>query len=173
MGFYFTLLFCYLDFIMYLYTLQGMRIIVDIRTASVHELIIPLTGIAWANMWKKLKKDDTISLLVHEHQFHVSDFPLITVPVPSIFIPQKSLRPKKTNQIFRTIQFSNYPIYDTSIPSLVHVSSHADHLYHNTGDGALVWRYRDWQRKQNFKRATTLIVPDIQVGRELVEIYNL
>ncbi|MFZ2337413.1 MAG: hypothetical protein WAW59_04215 [Patescibacteria group bacterium] len=75
--------------------------------------------------------------------------------------------------MFRCVNFSSFAPYDASIPTISHVWSNAMHLYGEPGQSSLMRRYTDWLRKQIFHRTTTLIVPDIQIGRELVELYDV
>ena len=150
-----------------------MHVIVDIRTTSPQETIPVRAGIAWAELWKKHKVDDTITLLLDDHQESIEGF--TCVHVPDSFFPffRKPLSQKNTKQIFRCVKFSTLPLYDKTIPTIAHIWTNASHLYPEPGQTSLVRRYYDWIRKHTMKGATTLIVPDIQIGRELVELYDI
>ena len=64
-------------------------------------------------------------------------------------------------------------MYDSSIPTITHIWTNASHLYGDPTESSLMRRYHDFFRKIAFRRTTTLIVPDIQIGRELVELYDI
>jgi glycosyltransferase involved in cell wall biosynthesis len=55
----------------------------------------------------------------------------------------------------------------------MHIVSNASTLYPDEATGSLGRRYSEWLRKKFLQSATTLIVPDIQIGRELVELYDI
>lgn len=162
-----------LDFIPILHTLSCMHVIVDIRTTSPQEIIPVYAGIAWAKLWKKYKEGDMITFLLHEHQESIEGFTCIHVSDSSFPFFRKPLRQKNTKQIFRCVKFSTLPHYDTTIPTITHIWTNASHLYPEPGQASLMRRYYDWIRKHMMKQSTTLIVPDIQIGRELVELYDI
>lgn len=151
----------------------SMHVIVDIRTTSPQETTPVRAGLAWARLWRQYKPDDTLSLLLYEHQEHFEGFSCIVVPQPLGIWWKKNLKQKNTKQVFRCVNFSSFAPYDASIPTISHVWSNAMHLYGEPGQSSLMRRYTDWLRKQIFHRTTTLIVPDIQIGRELVELYDV
>ncbi len=166
------LVFLMLDFPTYLDTLIPMHIIVDIRTTRLQDTNIVRAGRAWARMWQQHKSEDTLSYLIYEHQEHFSD-QCIVVPRSIWPLSHQRLRPKTGNEIFRCVSFSPLVPYDTSIATTLHVVSNASTLYPDETIGSLRRRFSEWLRKRSLQDITTIIVPDIQVGRELVELYGI
>lgn len=155
----------------FVYTLI-MHIIVDIRTSTPQDMIPLYSWLAWAQLWKEYKNDDTITFLIHDHQEVIADFSCLVVP-RALFglFWKKAIRQKSMKQAFRCVSFSEFAPYDTTIPTIKHVWSNAVHLYSDPMQNTIIWRYYDWIRRLSFRKATTIIVPDIQVGQELVELY--
>jgi glycosyltransferase involved in cell wall biosynthesis len=148
-----------------------MHIIVDIRTAEPQDTSIVRAGRAWADMWGQHKSEDTISYLTYDHQERFSDRCIV---VTQSFWPisHGRLRPKTGNEVFRCVSFSSLAPYDTSIATTLHISSNAATLYPDEVTGSITRRISEWLRKKSLQSVTTLIVPDIQIGRELVELYD-
>lgn len=162
-----------LDFIAILTTLKYMHIIVDIRTDSPQDILPVRTGIAWARLWIKHKKEDTISFLIYDHQDMVADFHTIVVGKPFLIFWKKRITAQKTNQIFRCVNFSRFSPYDPRIPTISHIWTNAHKLYGDPLESSILRRYNDFLHRYTLKHSTWLIVPDIQIGRELVELYNI
>jgi glycosyltransferase involved in cell wall biosynthesis len=166
------LVFLVLDFLLYSCTLIPMHIIVDIRTTGPQDTSIVRAGRAWADMWQQHKSEDTISYLIYEHQDRFSD--QCIVASRSLWpLTHKRIRPKTGNEVFRCVSFSPLSPYDTSIATTLHVVSNAVTLYPDEATGSIARRVSEWLRKRSLQSATTLIVPDIQIGRELVELYDI
>lgn len=155
------------------YTPRYMHIIVDIRTRAPHELLVPKVGIAWASMWQRQRRDDKITLLIYEHQEKLPWFHYVVAPGHYGPWWKKSLKPRTGNEVFRCVSFSTLDVYDTSIPTVRHIWSNAHALYPTLYEGTFMRKWNEWWRKISLKKPTTLIVPDIQIGRELVEIYDI
>jgi glycosyltransferase involved in cell wall biosynthesis len=123
-------------------------------------------------MWQQHKSEDTISYLIYDHQDRFSDR-CIVVTKPFWPLAHSHIRPKTGNEIFRCVSFSPLSPYDTGIATTLHIASNAGTLYPDEGVGSLGRRWVEWLRKKSLQSATTIIVPDIQVGRELVELYDI
>jgi glycosyltransferase involved in cell wall biosynthesis len=149
-----------------------MHIIVDIRTTGPQDTSIVRAGRAWADMWQQHKSEDTISYLIYDHQDRFSDR-CIFVTKPWLPMSHNRIRPKTGNEVFRCVSFSSLAPYDRSIATSMYISSNASTLYPDEATGSTVRRVSEWLRKRSLQSATTLIVPDIQIGRELVELYDI
>jgi hypothetical protein len=57
-----------------------MHIIIDIRALPQQDASSRRSGIAWASMWQRHRKDDVLSFLMYEHQLHIDGFNCIVAP---------------------------------------------------------------------------------------------
>lgn len=75
--------------------------------------------------------------------------------------------------ITRCVSFSQFSPYDTTIPTIMHVWSNAETFYPPQDESSWARRIHERSRRRMFHHATTIVVPDIQIGREIVELYDL
>lgn len=164
---------CYLDFISIFYTLRCMHIIVDIRTTSVHDMIPIRAWLAWAHMWARHRPQSVIHFLVHDHQAKIDGFNTLVInPSLNLFFRTKPIG-NFGNQIFRSVNFSAFWPYDPKIPTISHIHTNASVLYSDPTESTIIKKYNLWKKKKMFSSNTALVVPDIQVGREIVWVYDI
>lgn len=164
-----------LSLILLLFSLHSpyMHILVDIRTLTPYDILVPRTGLIWVDMWKKYRPDDTISLLVYDYQERQAGYNYINIPKHLGPWWKKPIRPRTGSEIFRCVSFSSLEPYDPTISTIWHIWSNADMLYPNPHDIFWKRRWHEWRRRSALHIPTTIIVPDIQIGRELVEIFDV
>jgi hypothetical protein len=151
-----------------------MHIFIDIRSWENPDPIIFCYARQWVKMWKKYHPYDTITYLVSTHDLMNIGDSSIFIPPSGIFSRAFRLRQENTgNMVFRIMNFSEFPPYDRAIPTISHIWDNSRVLYH-------LYSLPFFQRKNIEKTirkmitdSRTIIVPDISIGRELVEIFDM
>jgi hypothetical protein len=150
---------------------KNMHIILDIREPYPYSTIISEYGIQWAELWKKYRPCDQITFLIHDFQ-EKKDSNYIIIPTSPFFFSKKLIA-YSWNEVFRFLSFSPLGIYDASIPSIIHIWDNTDWLYPSKENEWLLQRkLYEYKKRSLIKKATTVIVPNIATGNELVELWQ-
>ena len=146
-----------------------MHLIIDIRSSQPIDPIITRYAASWVDLWRSLHPTDTVSYIHHAHQDCPENGRSVVVSSPSWWWGKKKLTTPESTEIFRSVNFSMYPPYDTTIDTISHIWDHADILYPQTGQTLLDKIIRPITKNRNNTK-NTIIVPSLSVGQEAVEI---
>jgi hypothetical protein len=152
-----------------------MHLIIDIRNKELYEASYRRYGQTWAELWSAHHPGDSISYLVYEHESVTGDN-YIRVPERSLWVPwwEKLVAANTGNEVFRCVNFSPYLPYDRSIPTVSHIYDNASTLYPDLDKISYLARKRcEYEKKSLIHHSTSIIVPNIHTGSELVEIYSV
>ncbi len=148
-----------------------MHILVDIRTKGPVDLVRFEYGVAWARLWRVYHPHDMITFLVTNGTLLDGEKVISVSPKQGIFTKRKVSHHQHGPD--RILSFSDLDPIDTSIPTISHIFDNADILYPR-GERGLIGRKlfeRHYQRL--LKGSHHLIVPHIEIGIELVEVFGI
>ncbi len=148
-----------------------MHFFIDIRATDPSRTINRRYAEAWVQLWKKYHTSDTFSFLIYEWQER-KDSTYIVVPKPS-WMPWKKTISGDKKGLFRSINFSDFPPYDPSIPTVSHIFDNASWLYPESKNTSYVARKTIEQTKKKIvEKSIATIVPNMSTGSELVELWH-
>ncbi len=151
-----------------------MHIFIDIRSWENPDPIMFCYAKQWVKMWKKYHQYDTITYLVSLHDIENLGDPYRIIPPSGLFSRSFPLRQKNTgNMVFRMVNFSKFPPYDRTIPTVSHIFDNSWFLYHLYALPFFQRKTIEKTTRKLISDSRSIIVPDISIGREIVEIFDM
>ena len=148
-----------------------MHILVDIRTQGPSTLVRFDYGIAWARLWRDYHPNDTITFLATEGAIIEGELVIHVSKQPSVFSQKKIAHHKHGPD--RIISFSDLESIDRSIPTITHIFDSASLLYPRGDMGIIERKLLERQYQHLLRDSHHLIVPHLEIGMELVEIFSI
>ena len=148
-----------------------MHILVDIRTNSPSTLVRFEYGIAWARLWRDYHPNDIITFLATEGALIEWEEVIHVSKQRGIFRGRKIAHHK--NGPDRIISFSDDAPIDTSIPTITHIFDSASILYPRENTGLIERKLLEREYQKLLRHSHHLIVPHLEIGMELVEIFSI
>lgn len=151
-----------------------MHLLVDIRSRHLEDLWVIRYALNWAKKWKQYNPNDQITFLIFDQQEAPEWENFIRVKPSSWFTTPKKIASAQKNEIFRAVNFSRYPPYDSSIPTVTFLMDMGRWFYDNeTNANILRRKEREFEIKRLIKHSAHFIVPSFFAGNELVELWNV
>ena len=150
-----------------------MHIFIDIRSWENPDPIMFWYAKQWGKMWKKYHPHDALTYLVSTSEMVNLWDSFFLIPSFRLFSRKIQLRQKNTgNMIFRMVNFSRFPPYDPTIPTISHITDNAPVLYDFYSLPFLKRKQQEWKTQAILKNSHSIIVPDISIWHELVELFG-
>ncbi|NRH21007.1 hypothetical protein HOO68_03105 [Candidatus Gracilibacteria bacterium] len=148
-----------------------MHLIVDIRSSFPINPIIILYASNWVDLWHTRHPEHRISYIHFSHQECPPNGQSVIVSQPTWWGRGKRLRSKGTSEIFRCVNFSKYPPYDSKIETISHIFDYVDILYPKI-EPTGIQKILKVQSKNKINKSYKIIVPSLQVGQESVSLID-
>lgn len=148
-----------------------MHILVDIRTESPLDLIRLEYGRAWAKLWKEYHPHDILTFLVTEW-VHIEEESVIFVKKDRGFFTRRKIAHHEHGPD-RIVSFSVFDPIDTHIPTITHVFDSALVLYPRSEMNILERKLLERRFLRTMQHSHDIIVPHIEIGMELVEVFGI
>lgn len=150
-----------------------MHIIIDIRSRHPEDNIMIRYAENWVKKWRDRNPHDIFTFLI----FHDQEAPewenFFRVRPASWLSWKKRIQSTNKNEIFRCVNFSQYPPYDSNIPTITHIFDMAKWFYDSeTNANILRRKEREYEIKKIIQNSSHIIVPNFFTGNELVELWN-
>ncbi len=148
-----------------------MHIIVDIRSEIVHSIITDYAS-NWVDLWRLRYPDHRVSYIHFRSQECPSNGESVIVSQTNWWRKSKRITTNGNPEIFRCINFSKYPPYDSKIETITHIFDHLDVLYPKVEISGLE-RIFKIQSKNKIGASYKIIVPSLQIGQEAVSLDHI
>lgn len=149
-----------------------MHLIIDIRSTSPVDPIMTRYASSWVDLWSERHPTDRVSYIHYDSQDCPENGRSIVVTPSSWWSGNKALSIEWVNEIFRCVNFSEYPPYDSRIETISHVWDHADILYPRE-ERTLLDKIMRTNTKNRNSKWTLTIVPSLSIWQEAVEITHI
>lgn len=150
-----------------------MHLIVDIRAKHPEDMIRVRYAENWVHLWREHFPHDTHTFLVFDKQL-APEGERIFVAKQNGWLPtRRRLSLRGSNEIFRSINFSQYAPYDPSIPTTSHIFDMGEWFYDSNAN-ANIWqrKTREYSIRKYLRDSSHIIVPNFLTGSELVELWG-
>ena len=149
-----------------------MHLIIDIRSPSPVDSIIIRYASGWVDLWKSRHPSDNISYLHFDHQNSPPNGNSI-IAKSSWYGRPKPLSTSGGHEVFRCINFSQYPPYDLWVETISHIFDHASILYPRQESSWIQELFRKNIKTRTIRKWGRIIVPSLTLWQEAVDILHV
>ena len=147
-----------------------MHLLIDIRSSGATDRAHIRYALLWADYWKQIHPQDTITFLCYEGD-HIHRDNVITISRKWSLFGNKNLS-NHSHGPDRILQFSSLPPIDPSIPTVSHIFDAADFLYPREALGYFSRKREANTYKKIIADSREIIVPHTNTGMELIELFD-
>ena len=148
-----------------------MHLLIDIRSPHPSDFSAYFYAKIWVKFWTSFHPHDTISWLLYEDQ-DISETNSFPITRDSSWFQKKKLASHSYGPD-RIISFSREKTVDPSIKTILHISDITEFLYPRSIENWFTRKKREKEYKYILKKAHKIIVPHLDIGRELVEVFQV
>ena len=149
-----------------------MHLLIDVRTSSPTDIPNLYYGEMWADIWKTHHPHDRLTFLAYTGDPVDEKYECLFIDRNWWVLEKKKIASHEYGPD-RVISFSRLPSIDKSIPLILHIHDLTSHLYPDLSVHIMKRKYGEYTYKKLLKSARHIIIPHIDIGRELWEIYGI
>lgn len=148
-----------------------MHLLIDIRSSHPADFSLYFYAKIWVKYWTISHPHDTISWIFYDDQ-DIIEQNGISIPRKTSWLHQKKIA-SHSHGPDRILSFSREPILDPSIKTILHMYDIAEFLYPQHIENWFSRKKRENGYKKILKKASQIIVPHLDTGREIAEIFQI